>query len=39
MVAKKEADQARQDRITRVNIAYFEKAPPSDSVSCQERIS
>ena len=26
MVAKKVADQARQDRITRVNIAYFEKA-------------
>jgi len=25
MVAKKVADQARQDRITRVNIAYFEK--------------
>ena len=26
MVAKKVADQARQDRITHVNIAYFEKA-------------
>jgi hypothetical protein len=26
MVAKKVADQARQDRISRVDIAYFEKA-------------
>jgi hypothetical protein len=39
MVVKKVAESAHQDQISRVDIAYFEKPPPSDSASCHRRIS